>query len=162
MSIDEARNMGLGEQMARKIAFMTASDAKSACEVAWSKHVPEERKREYYFHYTTLPYLMANILNGKWYLKRSTSQRFNDLQETKKFGNAERAAHTYQLSFGKGVRESAALWGLRVGHGIGWRGGQSGRREVCRGVWRWRFDGGCTRCEERDMVIEGCDAFVVD
>lgn len=61
---------------------------------------------------TTLPYLMANILNGKWYLKRSTSQRFNDLQETKKFGKAERAAHTYQLSFGKGVRESAALWGL--------------------------------------------------
>ena len=112
MTIDETRKLGLGEQMARRIAFMTAPDAMSACNVAWAVHTPEERKHEYYFHYTTLPYLMANILNGKWCLKRSTSQRFNDLQETKKFGNAERAAHTYQLSFGKGVRESAALWGL--------------------------------------------------
>ena len=112
MIIKELRRLDFDKQMIRRIEFMTATDVKSACDIAWSAHTPEERKHEFYFHYTTLPYLMSNILNGKWYLKRSTSQRFNDLQETKKFGRLDKANHTYQLSFGRGVRESAALWEL--------------------------------------------------
>ena len=115
MTVDEALKMGMTLSDARKVAFATAKTLEGALEVAW-KCMPEilKLKKYYYQHYTTLPYLMETILSGRWYLTKSASPRLNDQQELKKFGDAKLAEKTYQLSFCKGVRESAALSVLRL------------------------------------------------
>ena len=113
MTVDEALKMGMTLSDARKVAFATAKTLEGALEVAW-KCMPEilKLKKYYYQHYTTLPYLMETILSGRWYLTKSASPQLNDQQELKKFGDAKLAEKTYQLSFCKGVWESAAFWGL--------------------------------------------------
>jgi len=98
---------GLSDIDLRKLEFMNAGSVEEAREIAW-----RNLSEQYYCHYTTLPNLLATIYSGKWFLRRSTSAKLNDLVESSKFGKVCVANCTYQLSFGKGVRESAALWGL--------------------------------------------------
>lgn len=97
----------LNQDDLRKLEFMNAESVEDAVAIAW-----RNLSEDYYCHYTTLPNLLATIYTGKWFLRRSTSEKFNDLVESSKFGDANVAKCTYQLSFGQGVRESAALWGL--------------------------------------------------
>lgn len=97
----------LNQNALRKLEFMNAVSVEDAVGIAW-----RNLSEDYYCHYTTLPNLLAAIYTGKWFLRRSTSVKLNDLVESAKFGDSNVAKRTYQLSFGKGVRESAALWGL--------------------------------------------------
>ena len=108
MTVEQAEKLGLDFESARKVAFATSRNLKEALAVAWGG--PD--KSGFYCHYTTLPKLLSLVCSGEWWLRRSSSQRFNDLQETKKFGKSRIAEQTFQVSFGKGVRESVALWQL--------------------------------------------------
>ena len=108
MTVEKAKKLGLNFQKARKVAFMSAKTLEEALGIAWGS----SKSEKYYYHYTSLSKLMANICGEGWYFRRSTDARFNDQQEVLKFGNEKIAKETYQLSLGKGCRESAALWGL--------------------------------------------------
>lgn len=93
----------------RLVEFMKAETLDDALAVAWQRDGASE---DYYAHYTSLPALVAIISSRKWRLTQSTSASMNDRQEIKKFGSEKIAGRTYQASFARGVRESAAQWGL--------------------------------------------------
>ena len=65
-----------------------------------------------FVHYTTLSRVAQIVASGRWWLTRSDSDRLNDLQEARKFGNPELLGRMYQASFAYGSTESAAMWGL--------------------------------------------------
>lgn len=99
----------LPESVKRLEDFISSKTLDAALGIAWDD---TKQYEDYYCHYTTLPNLLCTILKGEWYLNGSLSQRFDDLQEVEKFGDKKLARKSYQLSFGKSVRESAAFWGL--------------------------------------------------
>ncbi len=65
-----------------------------------------------FVHYTTLSCVVQIITSRRWWLTRSVTDRLNDVQESKKFGNPEILGRMYQASFMYGSAESAAMWGL--------------------------------------------------
>ena len=65
-----------------------------------------------FVHYTTLSCLIQIFMSRRWWLTRSVTDRLNDVQEAKKYGNPELLERMYQASFMYGSAESAAMWGL--------------------------------------------------
>ena len=109
MTMNPEESDKLPEFVKRLERFIRAKTLEEALGVVWKD---KSRFEDYYCHYTTLPNLVSTILDGKWYLNKSLSKRFDDLQEVEKFGDRDVADRSYQLSFSKSVRESAAFWGL--------------------------------------------------
>ncbi len=65
-----------------------------------------------FVHYTTLSRVVQIFTSRRWWLTRSVTDRLNDVQEAKKYGNPELLERMYQASFMYGSAESAAMWGL--------------------------------------------------
>ena len=65
-----------------------------------------------FVHYTTLSRVVQILTSRRWWLTRSDSDRLNDVQEAKKYGNSRLLKRMYQASFAYGSAESAAMWGL--------------------------------------------------
>lgn len=65
-----------------------------------------------FVHYATLSRVVQKLKSRRWWLTRANSDRLNDVQEARKYGNAELLGRMYQVSFSYGSAENAAMWGL--------------------------------------------------
>ena len=65
-----------------------------------------------YSHYTTLRTLLPLIEHGEWWLTRATSKQFDDLIESRKYGEKETLRRLYFTCFSYQQSESAAMWRL--------------------------------------------------
>lgn len=65
-----------------------------------------------FVHYTKLSRVVQILESGRWWLTRADSDSLNDVQEARKYGNAELLGRMYQASFSYGSAENAAMWGL--------------------------------------------------
>ncbi len=65
-----------------------------------------------YAHYTTLEVLDSLIKNRRWWLTRATSSEFDDLIESRKYGDEETLKNLFFVSFSYSQSESAAMWRL--------------------------------------------------
>lgn len=65
-----------------------------------------------YSHYTSLASLLPLIRNRQWWLTRATSPQFDDLIESRKYGNKKELKNLYFASFSYQQAESAAMWRL--------------------------------------------------
>lgn len=65
-----------------------------------------------YSHYTSLASLLPLIRNKQWWLTRATSPQFDDLIESRKYGDKKGLQNLYFASFSYQQAESAAMWRL--------------------------------------------------
>ena len=65
-----------------------------------------------FVHYTKLSRVVQILESERWWLTRADSDSLNDVQEARKYGNAELLGRMYQASFSYGSAENAAMWGL--------------------------------------------------
>ena len=68
-----------------------------------------------YAHYTSLKALIPMIRNRQWWLTRATSSEFDDLIESRKYGDMPALRNLFFVSFSYSQSESAAMWRLYSG-----------------------------------------------
>lgn len=98
-------SLSVGDVKARFAEATTLADAVGLIREAGVLH-------KLYAHYTTLRTLLPMIESGFWWLTRATSKQFDDLIESRKYGEKVTLENLYFACFSYQQSESAAMWRL--------------------------------------------------